>query len=554
MYASQPKYGVRLTQDHICIRTPYKDVEVCRAVRGGRYSQDWRCWIWPRTQDAARALVDAFGPKLTQADGGADLISLAAMVEIKRDIPDPGHVPGLKTKPWKHQREAYGFASALKGAMLAMGMGTGKSLTSIGLLHRAKRALIICPKAVVPVWPGEFSKHAAYEPRIVQLSGPGEKKKDQLRVLRGAQDDVIVVVNYESAWRQPLSDALLAVPWDVVVLDEVHKIKMPGGRASKFCARLRKVAQRVYGLTGTPMPHSPMDLFAQYRAIDPSVFGTNFALFRQEYAIMGGHGGHEVRGYQNQERMREKFRRIAYQAGRDVIELPDATHTVIPVELGKKALTAYKSLARDLYAAVEGGQVTAANALVKLLRLQQLTGGNLKLDDGSITTIDTNKAEALGDLLESMGDEPAVVFCRFHSDIDAVHSECKKLGLHSRELSGRRNDLAAWQVGEGQVIAVQVQSGGVGVDLTRARYCVYYSLGFSLGDYEQSLARIHRPGQSRPVSYYHLVCEGTVDRQVYDALEARKNVVLSILEGIVRKQDNLMLQAMAIQDAIGLAS
>jgi SNF2 family DNA or RNA helicase len=74
-----------------------------------------------------------------------------------------------------------------------------------------------------------------------------------------------------------------------------------------------------------------------------------------------------------------------------------------------------------------------------------------------------------------------------------------------------------------------MQAGGVGVDLTRARVCAYYSLGFSLGEYLQSRKRTHRPGQTRSVLYVHLVAEGTIDEQVYRALEARQDVIAAVL-------------------------
>ena len=79
---------------------------------------------------------------------------------------------------------------------------------------------------------------------------------------------------------------------------------------------------------------------------------------------------------------------------------------------------------------------------------------------------------------------------------------------------------------------MQIQSGGTGIDLTRAAYCVYLSAGFSLGDYEQSLARVHRPGQERTVFYYHIIARDTVDQRVYDALRDRKQVVEAVLDGI----------------------
>jgi SNF2 family DNA or RNA helicase len=99
------------------------------------------------------------------------------------------------------------------------------------------------------------------------------------------------------------------------------------------------------------------------------------------------------------------------------------------------------------------------------------------------------------------------------------------------ELSGRRDDLAAWQEAERPgVLAVQIQAGGLGVDLTRARYSIFYSLSFSLGEYQQALARIHRPGQTRPVAHIHLVARETVDEKIMGALERRAEVVTFVLD------------------------
>jgi SNF2 family DNA or RNA helicase len=139
----------------------------------------------------------------------------------------------------------------------------------------------------------------------------------------------------------------------------------------------------------------------------------------------------------------------------------------------------------------------------------------------------------LRDVFEDIApDEPLVVFCRFHKDLEAVSRVADERGRRSLELSGRMDDLKRWQAGEAPVLAVQIDSGGVGIDLTRARYSIYYSLGFSLGSYEQSLARIHRPGQTRPVEYIHLLAEGTVDEKVMAALSQRANVVNAVLQQI----------------------
>ncbi|MFA5378725.1 MAG: helicase-related protein, partial [Dehalococcoidia bacterium] len=113
-----------------------------------------------------------------------------------------------------------------------------------------------------------------------------------------------------------------------------------------------------------------------------------------------------------------------------------------------------------------------------------------------------------------------------------IKAAVEESGRTYAELSGRGNDLQAWQEGKFDVIGVQIQAGGVGISLVRARYCVYYSMGYSLGDYEQSLARVHRPGQKQNVTYIHLVATGTVDEKVYKALQKRKQVIEDLLEGV----------------------
>jgi SNF2 family DNA or RNA helicase len=150
--------------------------------------------------------------------------------------------------------------------------------------------------------------------------------------------------------------------------------------------------------------------------------------------------------------------------------------------------------------------------------------------------IDSAKMNLLRDVFEDLDpQEPLVVFCRFHRDLEAVNRVADETGRRSLELSGRTDELKRWQAGEAPVLAAQIDSGGLGVDLTRARYAIYYSLGFSLGSYEQSLARIHRPGQTRPVEYIHLVAEGTVDEKVMAALARRADVVNTVLQQLKGK-------------------
>ena len=142
----------------------------------------------------------------------------------------------------------------------------------------------------------------------------------------------------------------------------------------------------------------------------------------------------------------------------------------------------------------------------------------------------------MADVLEDL-QEPLVVICRFHRDMDYVRDVCQEMGRDCFELSGRYDELRTWKsmchYERGcPVLAMQVQAGGVGISLVEASTAIWYSLGYSLTDYEQARARLHRPGQKRPVNNIHLIVKSTVDERVYRALSERSDLVQAVITGI----------------------
>ena len=226
----------------------------------------------------------------------------------------------------------------------------------------------------------------------------------------------------------------------------------------------------------------------------------------------------------------EDTRDLCVTAG-EVLDLPGAIETYTHVNLNRRARKLYDQMAMSFHAELESGEkITAANALARLMRFQQLTSGFAHTEDGKVLEVDDSKARALADILEDLPNrEPVVVFARFQNDLDAIARVADGAKQPHFEISGRTKNLEEWNK-EGGVLAVQIQAGGLGLDLTAARYCVYYSLGFSLGDYLQSIARLHRPGQKGLVDYIHLVAAASVDEIIVDALEAKEDVINRILE------------------------
>lgn len=539
----------------ILLRTPFSNLVLCKRIPGSSWDAKRRLWAYPATTAHAR-LIRASIPRLQESDKFAALLNPMPSAEVQaQPAPAPPartepilELPaGLKTEPWRHQFAAFQFTMErlLRGAgaaLLALEMGVGKTLVALMVLAAlaAKRILICCPLRVVPVWELQIERHLNLPLIVVTLDDDAgsvaNKKKlaeEKLRLAETTGRPLVVIINYDSVWRSPFADWAEAQQWDLIIADESHRLKAPGGKASLAFKRLRSHAHARLALTGTPMPHSPLDVYAQFRFLNQTIFGPSFAAFRQKYAVMGGFQRKQVTGFQCLDELEALMRTITYRVSKDVLDLPPETHVTYECELSREALRVYRDLEEDFVAEVRDGRVTASNAMVKLLRLQQVAGGWVKTDDGQYHRVDSAKQKLLADTLEDIGpEEPVVVFCRFHADMDAVHEAAKSAGFTSLELSGRRDELKPWQDGEAQVLAVQISAGGVGVDLTRARYSIYFSLSFSLGEYDQALSRVHRPGQTRPVEHIHLVARNTVDVKIMRALEKRAEVVTAILAEI----------------------
>lgn len=445
--------------------------------------------------------------------------------------------------PWPHQLEGLIKLVQNQYFYLADDMGTGKSKQIVDYVCNTDTilTLIACPKAVVPVWGSEFDKHRTCPITVVCLDrGTIAQRAHTLRAAVHAglvlKVKVVIVVNYEAVWRADIGKAVSRIKWDLVACDEAHKIKSASGVTSRFFGRLIRLPnQHRACLSGTPLAHSPLDAFGQYRFLDSTIFGKSYTRFRSRFAIMGGFQGKQVLDFQNMEEFNQRFYSIARRVMSDeVIVLPEFKHVDVPVSLSTAERRVYEQMDLELVADVQGGIVTAANAAVRVIRLQQMTGGFCRNPEGVDVPVGTSKQDALTCLMDGIDPkEKIVVFCRFRPDIERIRWQCADpLGRVHFELSGKENTLRQWKehTKTGAVLAVQIASGGTGIDLTASSKVIYYSTGHNLGDYEQSLKRVHRPGQECEVTYWHLNATNTRDVTIYRAMRNRANVIAEILK------------------------
>lgn len=449
------------------------------------------------------------------------------------------------------QVEALRYAQEHPSALLDMYMGMGKTRAGIELISlcRAKWALIVGPVGALKVWRdqlAEYLEDPANSAVCVLDSKSVSKKASELDafIVTSKDDGLrhhIVVCNYESTWREPLRTVLLDATWDMILADEVHRVRGRGTKVSRFFGQIASRIPYRYGLSGEPLPHSILDAYGIYRFLDASIFGTNYAKFEQRYADRD-HYGHKVIAFKNTDDFSRRYNSIRYHAGRERLQIENAVFNIMPIVLTGKVWRQYRQLENEFYVELEeaGQEINAPNVLVKYLRMQQLESGFTVTEEGEVVQVykqTTPKVEALTDFLQDFPlDEKLVIFCRFTAEVAQIADVCQNVGRASYEFTGANKQLDEWKADvSGAVLVVNIKAGGEAIDLTDARYALFYSLDWQ--GYNQAIARVNRSGQKCAPNIYVMVPEGpnqeiTVGRRVYDAHKKRRSLIGAITEGV----------------------
>lgn len=409
-------------------------------------------------------------------------------------------------------------------------MGTGKTLVSIatiGYMYMTgviDKVLIVAPLSILGVWEEEFARFADFPYTLTVLKGTADKKRKLLSELKYNNLEV-VVVNYESA--RLLEKELLQYDADMIVADEGHKIKENRSKQSKTMHALGDKAQYKLLLTGTLITNKEIDVFSQYRFLNPQIFGTSFYTFRNQYFDMVGYGNHIPRFRQWKiDDFLQKLHSIAYRVTKaECLDLPEITEDIVPIELEPKAMKIYTDLEKESFAELKNSEVTAMNVLTKLLRLSQVTGGHLTDDESDTHQISTAKLDALSDIIDSAVEQgqKIVVMARFVPELNDIENLLQNKNIDYAVVRGgvkdRAEEVRRFQEDDNcKVFIGQIAAAGLGITLTAASTMVFYSLDYSMSNFDQAKARIHRVGQKHNCHYIYLIATGTVDRKILRAL------------------------------------
>lgn len=475
-------------------------------------------------------------------------------MRIKENV-TPIVQPPVKANLFQHQVRGYNMAlinfTLRRGFGFLFEMGCGKTLTAIavaGTLYaerKINKLLVVAPTSVCSVWPEDFGKFADFPHLEKIMLGTKSQRLKQLKELESFPCEAlkVAVINYESVWRDDIFDKLVEFNADMIICDESQRIKTHDAQQSKAMHQLGDLARYKLILSGTPVQNNAVDLYSQYRFLDPTVFGSNFYKFRNRFCVMGGFNRRQIVNYKDLDLLIKKEHSIAYRVTKkEALDLPEQTFETRYITLTPSEKKLYNTLKKESATELANGEtISASTVLTKLLRLQQFTGGFVIADGGEKPQqIGSGKINALEDIVDDYvidSGKKLVIFARFRAELDLIQKLLDKKKLKygviygDIKLSDRGEIVKDFQENEEtKVFLAQIDTAGLGITLTAADTCVYYSVNFNYAAYSQSLARIHRIGQRNTCTYIHLTTKGTVDELIMKALHKKEDLAKTIVD------------------------
>ena len=539
------------------------DFQRLKNISGLRWNRTTRCMVGPVSLNLLDGLARYYKLPADMEAKRQRLGKTRREIDAERLAEDPAPLLPypVKANLYKHQIRGANMALRAFGALDAktpgggfgelFEMGCGKTLTTIAVagalynLGKIDRVLVVAPTSVCSVWPHDLNQFAAFPWEARVLLGDKKKRLKALNELENWPFKAlrIAVINYESTHRDGIFEALAAYKPDLIVCDESQRIKNPSAAQSKALHKLGDAAPFRMILSGTPVQNNAVDLYSQYRFLDPAVYGANFYAFKNRYCIMGGYGQHQIVGYRNMDELVEKEHSVAYRVTKEeCLDLPQQTFINRYVQFTDAEQAIYEQLRKSSFLELETGEnVTATTILTMYLRLMQLTGGFLTADESTRPKqVNTAKLDALADIVDDYvvdAGKKLVIFARFRAEIAAIENLLRLRKIQYGSIYGdvpmeeRGKIVEDFQANpDTKVFVAQIQTAGLGITLHAASTAVFYSYDYNYANYAQALARIHRIGQRFPVTYIHLVVDGSIDEKILAALENKEDMAKTVVD------------------------
>jgi superfamily II DNA or RNA helicase len=418
-------------------------------------------------------------------------------------------------------------------AALFVSPGKGKTvvtLTAIDALATVgqfKAALIVAPLRVCSItWPAQVERWAHTRwMRVAHL-----RTAAGLKAWHEQAADIYLINSELLPSRLPKmfpKSKTFEIPVDTLVIDELSLAKNPASKRFKALHRHLGSIQRRWGLTGTPIPNNYLDLFMQVKMLDDGTrLGRTFTGYRDAYFYPADYMGYTyklVTG--SKEAIDAKLSDLALVLIGEESDLPASSVVDVAAVMPADARRQYKTLEKEMLAEIEDGEITAPSAGVLVNKLLQLTSGAVYDADRNILPVHTAKISTLKAIIARHKGEPILVLCAFK------HESARVIAAVRGSKMFNEADLDDWKAGKIPVWVADPRSLSHGIDglQVSCRIAIWVSLTYSHETYVQTNARLIRTGQTAETLIYRIICSGTVDDAVAEALRDKSETQSGML-------------------------
>lgn len=413
-------------------------------------------------------------------------------------------------KLYEHQERVLNETANLNKVAYYLDMGLGKTYVGSEKLIKLgeNKNLLICQKSKIKDWENHFRENY---PIVVfdittktMLDGFIHMAMSKLTLTR-----IIGIVNYELAWRRK---ELLNLTDFTLMLDESSLIQNDKAKQTKFVLKLKP--KNVILLSGTPVNGKYENLWTQAHLLGWDIKRTMYDAMYINWTTIYDKSGmpHKIVDkdcpYKNVERLKSKLHEhgAVFMKTEEVLDLPQQNFITLNVPRHAK----YSKFLKDsLVTLKDGTEIVGSNLLTKRLGLRQLCS---IYNDDRYTTAQ--------DLINSSNDRFIIFYC-FNAELERLKKICGDRPISI--VNGATKDLTAYENESNSITLIQYQAGAMGLNLQKCNKIIYFSLCERSDLFEQSKKRIHRIGTQQTCFYWVLLCDRTIDCDIYHALQQKQN-------------------------------
>jgi hypothetical protein len=405
-------------------------------------------------------------------------------------------------------------------------MGLGKTIVTLQaiewLLERfeIKRTLVIGPPRVMEVvWPDEINKWNL-DLTWVAIAG----KADRRRAMMEYDSDIKFLSVFQLDW---FLDNYGFDSFDMIVIDEAHYFKNHSTKRYKTFSKATKEVDRIVELTGTPAGNGLMDVWAQVHLLDQGErLGHPYLYFRDRYFESDYMGYNWTMRPGTKEMIYREVADICTSlAAKDYLDMPDIITNQILVKMNKPQRNQYQELEKEFLLTLDSTDIVADSAAALTQKLQQCASGAIYDEDGQVYDLHDLLGDALRSVISDNVGESILVIYAHRFQIDQI----KRISPKAEMVSS--SNIARWNAGEIPVLICHPSNLGLNLQ-DGGHILVWFGLTWSLTEYLQTVARLWRQGQKKPVIVHQIVTEGTVHEVMVQAIEDKETNQKELLERV----------------------